>query len=427
MRNKTISAITLVAMTSLSMVNAPAVYGEELVDNSFIESTINETSTTGLEVMVNRKYTGNSTQVGKDDTFKPIVHITVSGSSIKKIVQDSIQLPSNTIESQSQISGIKDLKGQIELELNTPGYTMLLPESGTIASSSNVIGTPSFSGTKCTIPVNWGQLFESPYKTSVLSSFKNDEEFSDLDIEVKWNATRFREVFSKPTDITLTAKAKCSINGNLSSKLVVNTYNQVWQNYELTEVNRPFSINDDKSLSPSDDSHTIEIVKKPQNQIVLNPNRPSNKPNNTTSSSSSQEKTSKVIRMYNPNSGEHLFTLSDAERINLITYGWKSEKCDWWVPVKSDTPIYRLYNSNNGDHHYTTNAGERDVLVELGWSYEGPALYSADEDGIPIYRMYNPNAKGAGSHHYTESIEECDALRGFGWNFEGIAWYGLAD
>ncbi len=37
--------------------------------------------------------------------------------------------------------------------------------------------------------------------------------------------------------------------------------------------------------------------------------------------------------------------------------------------------MYRLYNPNSGEHIYTSNAGERDYLDAVGWNYEGVACY----------------------------------------------------
>jgi hypothetical protein len=83
-----------------------------------------------------------------------------------------------------------------------------------------------------------------------------------------------------------------------------------------------------------------------------------------------------------------------------------------------------LYNPNGGDHHYTIDTSERDMLVSVGWTYEGVGWYSADYNKTPLYRLYNPNAD-TGSHHYTTSISEREMLKNAGWIYEGIAWFGL--
>lgn len=132
-----------------------------------------------------------------------------------------------------------------------------------------------------------------------------------------------------------------------------------------------------------------------------------------------------TLRVYNPNSGEHFFTLDAREKDYLVKAGWKDEGEDWTVPETSETPVYRVYNPNAGDHHYTTDKKERDVLVSLGWKDEGISWYAAD-DGMPVYRAYNPNAR-AGAHHFTTNKKEYDVLVNLGWKEEGTAWNALAN
>ncbi len=131
-----------------------------------------------------------------------------------------------------------------------------------------------------------------------------------------------------------------------------------------------------------------------------------------------------LLRLYNPNSGEHFFTASQRERDYLVEKGWMYEGNAWVARAESDRPVYRVYNPNAGDHHYTLDEVEKDRLAELGWKDEGIAWYAEDESGIPVYRSYNPNAK-AGAHHFTTSKNEQDYLTGKGWKDEGIAWYGM--
>ncbi|GEM_PF-4479218 len=138
------------------------------------------------------------------------------------------------------------------------------------------------------------------------------------------------------------------------------------------------------------------------------------------------EKTDRMNRLYNPNSGEHFYTASTAEKNHLVKLGWRSEGIGWTTPKTSKTPVYRLYNPNAGDHHYTMSLAEKDMLVSKGWRYEGIAFYSGDSDGVAVYRQYNPNAK-AGAHNYTSSFGEHKYLINVGWNGEGVAWYGVSN
>ena len=131
-------------------------------------------------------------------------------------------------------------------------------------------------------------------------------------------------------------------------------------------------------------------------------------------------------RLYNPNSGEHFYTASAAERDYLVKVGWRSEGIGWYAPLSSisKTPVYRLYNPNAGDHHYTMSSAERYMLVKAGWRYEGIGWYSDDARGVPLYRQYNPNAR-TGTHNYTVNKAENDMLVRIGWRAEGIGWYGV--
>ena len=91
--------------------------------------------------------------------------------------------------------------------------------------------------------------------------------------------------------------------------------------------------------------------------------------------------TRQMYRLYNPNSGEHFYTASEAERNMLDQVGWRYEGVGWTAPTSSNTPVFRLYNPNAGDHHYTTSDYERDSLVKAGWRYEGIGWYGVKVGG----------------------------------------------
>jgi hypothetical protein len=133
-----------------------------------------------------------------------------------------------------------------------------------------------------------------------------------------------------------------------------------------------------------------------------------------------------IYRIYNNNSGEHIFTVDLDEALNLQSAGWTIERVAWFVDG-TGAAVYRLYNPNAGDHFYTVSTTERDNLVSAGWKNEGIAFY-VKQSGTnnPIYRLYNPNAKEAGAHMFTASTEERDQLVAAGWKYEGVAWYGVS-
>ena len=133
-----------------------------------------------------------------------------------------------------------------------------------------------------------------------------------------------------------------------------------------------------------------------------------------------------MLRLYNPNTGEHFYTSSEREKNALVKQGWSFEGKAWEAPEWSNTPVYRLYNKNSGDHHYTPSKKERDNLVKQGWTDEGIGWYSDDNKSVPLFRLYNPNAV-TGQHHDTTSARERDKLVQQGWKDEGTGWYGLPE
>lgn len=132
-----------------------------------------------------------------------------------------------------------------------------------------------------------------------------------------------------------------------------------------------------------------------------------------------------VYRLYNPNSGEHFYTIHWNEKTSLMDAGWIGEGIGWVSAQDETLPVYRLYNPNAGDHHYTMDAAEKDALVAEGWNDEGIAFYSFEE-GQPVYRQYNPNAI-AGAHNFSCSENERDTLVELGWHDEETAWYAHPD
>lgn len=128
-------------------------------------------------------------------------------------------------------------------------------------------------------------------------------------------------------------------------------------------------------------------------------------------------------RLYNPYSGEHLYTVLRDEKDVLTQKGWKAEAIGWFSPTRG-LSVYRMYNPNSGEHHYTISEKEKNELSRVGWKSEGAAFYGRQsESGIPVYRLYNPKADNAASHHYTTSKVEAERLQKDGWKDEGIGWY----
>lgn len=131
-----------------------------------------------------------------------------------------------------------------------------------------------------------------------------------------------------------------------------------------------------------------------------------------------------INQMYNPNTGEHLYTPSQYEQVTLLDYGWQDEGFVFYVPIdgRNDHPyVYRLYNLYAKDHHYTTDENETANLMRHGWKNDFIGFPTAGQDGVPVYRVYNPNAI-SGAHYFTLNIKERDHLVHLGWQDEGVAF-----
>ena len=142
-----------------------------------------------------------------------------------------------------------------------------------------------------------------------------------------------------------------------------------------------------------------------------------------------------LYRLYNPYTGEHLYTSLAEERDQLTPLGWVYEGIGWSACDPDDlgasedlVPVYRLYNpyAPGGDHHYTTDENEYNELKDEGWIQEGSTWSVPTEENwygnrTPVYRLYNPNA-ASGAHHYTTDADEAEALAAAGWIDEGIGW-----
>ena len=132
----------------------------------------------------------------------------------------------------------------------------------------------------------------------------------------------------------------------------------------------------------------------------------------------------KMFRLYNPFSGEHLYSSSADEIGACILAGWKFEGHSWTAPKNSSAPVYRLYNRYTGDHHYTASSDERSACLSAGWFDEGIGWYSWAARIVPVYREYNRYAS-VGSHNYTTDRTEHFSLVHAGWADEGISWYAM--
>lgn len=127
-----------------------------------------------------------------------------------------------------------------------------------------------------------------------------------------------------------------------------------------------------------------------------------------------------LMRLYNPWSGEHLFTTHKCEVTKLTRIGWRNEGKIGYVATSGTTPVFRLFNAHSGDHHYTTDKNEVEKCVRDGWKDEGIVFYS--EGSVGMTSMYNPYEKHF-YHHYTSDECEIACMIEEGWKREAVKWY----
>ena len=135
-----------------------------------------------------------------------------------------------------------------------------------------------------------------------------------------------------------------------------------------------------------------------------------------------------MYRMYNPFTGEHLYTKDENEKNYLEASKWNFEGYSW-VASNEGQPVYRLFNPYSGEHHYTMDEVEKFWLVLTGWNDEGIGWYSkttGDACEVPVYRLFCPFTNEAlKAHHYTMDKGERDWLLSIGWNDEGTCWTSM--
>jgi hypothetical protein len=139
--------------------------------------------------------------------------------------------------------------------------------------------------------------------------------------------------------------------------------------------------------------------------------------------------TGSVYRVYNPNSGEHVYTMDRNEVSSLESLGWHYEGelgtsyyGEKYAPIYKGIPVYRLYNAAMGQHLYTLNTNEVKENAKYGWKNEGIVFYSSNVVNFyytNVYRLYNPNS---GQHFYTKNKDEANGLVKLGWHDEGVAF-----
>ena len=141
-----------------------------------------------------------------------------------------------------------------------------------------------------------------------------------------------------------------------------------------------------------------------------------------------------IYRLYQPSSGNHLFT-SNTQEIDILTglptdLHFINEGIAYEVGAEANQNLYRFYNHIAGRHFYTASDFERDHLIfnsSEPYIYEGIAyqVYSNDHraaSSTAVFRYFDPTTN---YHFYTASFEEQTILETTHpyWINEGIAWY----
>ena len=139
--------------------------------------------------------------------------------------------------------------------------------------------------------------------------------------------------------------------------------------------------------------------------------------------------TETIYSVYNPFTGELVYTPDPAEKNALVSSGW-TDKGILWDTSKDPTvaaPVYRLYNPITGEHFYTLNQEEVIACAKNGFTFEGSAFHVPLKGKlIPVYRMFCSKV-AAGAHRFVDDEAEVARLEATGnWVKEGIAWYTIA-
>jgi hypothetical protein len=139
-----------------------------------------------------------------------------------------------------------------------------------------------------------------------------------------------------------------------------------------------------------------------------------------------------IYRFYNTRTGTHFYTVSAAERDNVLAnysqyvydgIGFYADS----APSNNTKPVYRFYNTKTGAHFFTVSTTERDQVQSTyaQFTYEGIAWYVnayAGGTGSPMYRFYNVETQ---THFYTISATERETVLATypQYRDEGIGYY----
>ena len=156
-----------------------------------------------------------------------------------------------------------------------------------------------------------------------------------------------------------------------------------------------------------------------------------------------------LYRVYNPNNGDHYYTVKQSEQAYLVKLGWRAEGTPYKVVsdrnatfkdgkiVKNDRvdvseglvarhnfgeAVYSAYNPNTGEH-LLASQNEAEDLANVGWNNEGVKYYAPQGASTAVYRIYNPNTEGP-AHAYVDQKEGANVVKlGWKWDNSGSPVY----
>ena len=143
-----------------------------------------------------------------------------------------------------------------------------------------------------------------------------------------------------------------------------------------------------------------------------------------------------VLRVFNRETGSHLYTPSSKERDAVLGTGsFAAEGVGFTAlsthddHIEGSVPIHRFFNKVTGGHFFTAFETEKDVVsMDSNFRYEGQSFRAFDTLSSslePVYRFFNLET---GGHFYTTSSEEKDVIASLSsFRNEGIGFYAFSE
>lgn len=224
-------------------------------------------------------------------------------------------------------------------------------------------------------------------------------------------------------------------SGRPEVELLVRDPNPAFMGLRKSENDLQIDINQDGIINPETDLVISDYFAEGEDgQVVAGAGAVENINNVTTeelleyANSDGIANGSPIFRFLNPALGVHFYTADEGERDNILNDPGLSEIYDFegesyiGAPHDEDAltgakPVFRFLNTETQVHFYTISEAERDnVLTDPGlssiFSFEGVAYYGNEtqiEGYTPLYRFLNTNVDTP-AHFYTPSAAERDNL-----------------